>query len=112
MGRWVGPPTGQTGRSSQSALQPGVADGGRAPETTRLESPLVRGDDGVLRPTGWREAILGLVGKLQAQKAGGGRVLISPFASNEDAALAGRLGDLLGASEKLYRSARAEEEWP
>jgi NADH-quinone oxidoreductase subunit G len=91
---------------------PGAVTVEGAPETTRLESPLVRGDDGVLRPTGWREAILGLVGKLQAQRAGGGRVLISPFASNEDAALAGRLGDLLGASQKLYRSARAEEEIP
>jgi NADH-quinone oxidoreductase subunit G len=88
---------------------------GPAPDgsaTVRLEAPLVRGDDGVLRPTGWREAILALLGKLQAHGKGGGRVVVSPFAANEDAGLAARLGEVLGGGDALYRSRRAEAEIP
>jgi NADH-quinone oxidoreductase subunit G len=76
----------------------------------RLETPLMRNESGRLAPATWQEAVLALVGRLKAHGAGGGRVVGSPFLGNEDNGMLARLGSVLGASELLFRSERAEDE--
>ncbi len=105
-------PTTVGGDLAETPLDNGAGTAPNGAGTTRLDTPLVRAGDGELRVTGWRDTVLALVSRLRDHGAAGGRVVISPFASNEDAGLAARLGEVLGAGEAVFRSARAEEEIP
>jgi NADH-quinone oxidoreductase subunit G len=72
----------------------------------RLEVPLVDGT-----ATGWPEALRGALEGLR--EAGDGvKVLVSPYASNEEMGLLKGLVEELGGGEILYRSPRADDEVP
>jgi len=77
----------------------------------RLETPLVRNDDGVLADASWHDAALVLIERLKALRGTAPVVIVgSPVHANEDLGLLGRVGDLLGGGERVFRSARAEDE--
>jgi NADH-quinone oxidoreductase subunit G len=74
----------------------------------RLEQPMVR-RDGALVPSGWQEAIVELVERLEAL-GGGITVVGSPYHANEDNGLLRRLQEVLGGDGAFYRSPRATDE--
>jgi NADH-quinone oxidoreductase subunit G len=74
----------------------------------RLEQPMVR-RDGALVPSGWQEAIVELVERLQALGSGI-TVVGSPYHANEDNGLLRRLQEVLGGDGAFYRSPRAADE--
>ena len=76
----------------------------------RIEAPLVR-DGAKLNATGWAQAVNALVERTRARAtASDVTVIASPFHATEDAALAARLGAVLGGGNLMYRSARTAEE--
>lgn len=76
----------------------------------RLETPLVRAAEGQLVGSGWQPAMRGIVEALAARRSAPVRVVGSPWLGNEANGLLRRLGDALGGSQAVYRSARAEAE--
>ena len=78
----------------------------------RIEAPLVRDGNGRLAATGWSQAVHALVEVLKNRAGAQAEVtvLASPYHATEDAAMAARLGGLLGTAKLVYRSARTADE--
>ena len=76
----------------------------------RIEAPLVRDGSGGSRAVGWKDALRGLVDRLQAVKGKPVRAVASADASNEDLGALTALVQELGGGEIVYRSPRAEDE--
>ncbi len=62
----------------------------------RAETPLIRDDDGELRPAGWAEALEWTRGKIEQAGSPGGEAIVSPGASNESLFFLRLLLDRLG----------------
>jgi NADH-quinone oxidoreductase subunit G len=76
----------------------------------RVEAPLVRADNGDFEVAAWQDAVVALLARLRAARGERLRVIGSPFLSNEDNGLLGRLADVAGGGAREFRSARAESE--
>jgi NADH-quinone oxidoreductase subunit G len=76
----------------------------------RIEAPLVRDARGTLAVSSWQDAILALVDRLRARRGAAVLAVGSPFLGNEDNGLLGRLADVLGGGERVFRSPRAADE--
>ena len=78
----------------------------------RVETPMMRGEDGRQRPTDWPTVLEALTGRLRTLSEETSSAIVSPFASNEDLGAVARLLDLLGQGSGVYRMRRAEDELP
>ena len=79
----------------------------------RIEAPLHRDDSGKLVASGWAQVVNALVETTKGRaKVSGVTVVASPYHATEDAALAARLGAVLGDGKPnlIFRSARTTEE--
>jgi NADH-quinone oxidoreductase subunit G len=84
---------------------------GEAGGAARVDAPLARNAEGALVPMSWHDVIVALVDRLKSLGASRTVDLVaSPMRSNEDAALALRLGERLGTPRPVYRGRRAADE--
>ena len=75
----------------------------------RVQTPLLRREDGTLGAVSWEQALTAVLARLQ-HRTGPLLVIGSPMLGNEDNGLLARVAELLGGGELLYRSAQADHE--
>ena len=95
------------GRYRYEWMNRGAVTLGGSGAGSRLAEPMVR-EGGSLKAVTWKEAIKGLVGRLEDVDRL--TVVGSPYHDNEGNGLLKRLQEVVGGGEAIYRSPRAEDE--
>ncbi|MEJ2502829.1 MAG: molybdopterin-dependent oxidoreductase, partial [Gemmatimonadota bacterium] len=97
------------GRYRDEWMTRGAVTLGGGAAGSRLEEPLMK-QDGELRPAAWKDAVTALVDRLR--ESGGVTIVGSAFHGNEDNGLLRRLQEVVGGTDAVYRSPRAEDDVP